>query len=373
MEKKKWLGILCCCMIFNFSVCILFGMAKERKINGWLYDTTEKILSAYGEEQGETDILRKYGVEKSDFSPISMALEITGICLLNGILFFSVSWYDKKKQSEKLREMERYCEDILSNRETLQLHDNEEGEASILKNKVYDITMLLREKNAYLEESKCELEKFLADISHQLKTPITSLHMANELLRMDLPQEKKDLFLDNMQKDMMKIEWLVKGILNLAKLDSRTLTLKKEEILVKDLIAEVEDRFCALCEITGSIIEKNGKENSKAWCDFRWTKEGICNIVKNAIEHGATKVKISWEENYIYTKISIWDNGEGIDEEDLPHIFERFYKSKNAKEDSVGLGLAFTKSIVKHQGGDIEVHSEKQKGTEFVLKFFAVY
>lgn len=129
----------------------------------------------------------------------------------------------------------------------------------------------------------------------------------------------------------------------------------------------------ALCEITGSIIEKNGKENSKAWCDFRWTKEGICNIVKNAIEHGATKVKISWEENYIYTKISIWDNGEGIDEEDLPHIFERFYKSKNAKEDSVGLGLAFTKSIVKHQGGDIEVHSEKQKGTEFVLKFFAVY
>ena len=87
MEKKKWLGILCCCMIFNFSVCILFGMAKERKINGWLYDTTEKILSAYGEEQGETDILRKYGVEKSDFSPISMAIEITGICLLNGILF----------------------------------------------------------------------------------------------------------------------------------------------------------------------------------------------------------------------------------------------------------------------------------------------
>lgn len=368
MEKKRWVLIVCLCILFNFSISLFLGIVKEKEINGWLYTTTEKILEE--NEGGEMDVLKKYGVEESEFRPVSIAVGVTCIGLVNGILFLMVSLYDRKKQNEKLRQMEKYCEEILSGKETLQLDENEEGKFSILNNKVYDITMLLREKNVYLEESKSELEKFLADISHQLKTPITSLHMANELLRMDLPQEKKELFLDNMQKDLVKIEWLVKGILNLAKLDSQTFTLKEEEVCVKQLIEEVRERFDVLCEVTGSNIYEEGEKKAKMWCDFRWTKEGICNIVKNAIEHGATEIKIFWEENYIYTKISIQDNGEGIDEEDLPHIFERFYKSKNAKEDSVGLGLAFTKSIIKHQGGDVEVKSKKQKGTEFILKFY---
>lgn len=369
MEKKKWLCFICLCIVLDFCVCFFLGTVKEKELNGWLYDTTEKILEAE-DTSGETDILRKYGVEKTEFHPVSAAVEIACVGLVNGLFFFAVSLYDRKKQNEKLEKMEKYCEEILAGQETLQLDDNEEGRFSILNNKVYDITMLLREKNAYLEESKEELEKFLADISHQLKTPITSLHMANELLRLDLPEEKKALFLDNMQKDLVKIEWLVKGILNLAKLDSQTLTLKKEEVDIKRLVEEVKERFAVLCEVTGSSIDEEGDGKAKLWCDFRWTKEGVCNIVKNAIEHGATRVKISWEENYIYTKITIEDNGEGIDEEDLPHIFERFYKSKNAKEDSVGLGLAFTKSIVTHQEGDIEVSSQKQRGTKFILKFY---
>lgn len=369
MEKKKWFGTVCLCILFNFCICLFLGVAKEREINGWLYNTTERILEAENSQE-ERDILRKYGVEKKDFHPVSVAVEVACVGLVNGIMLFVVSIYDRKKQNEKLQKMEKYCEEILVGKETLQLDDNEEGKFSILNNKVYDITMLLREKNAYLEDSKLELEKFLADISHQLKTPITSLHMANELLRMDLPREKKDLFLDNMQKDLVKIEWLVKGILNLAKLDSQTLTLKKEEVCIKKLVEEVKERFTVLCEVTGSSICEEGEKKVNIWCDFRWTKEGLCNIVKNAIEHGATELKISWEENYIYTKISVKDNGEGIDREDLPHIFERFYKSKNAKEDSVGLGLAFTKSIVKHQGGDIEVKSRKGEGTEFILKFY---
>lgn len=368
MEKKNWFLIVGLCMLFNFSISLFLGTVKEKEINGWLYTTTEKILEENG--GGEGDVLKKYGVEEKEFRPVSIAVGITCIGLINGILLFAVSVYDRKKQNEKLQRMETYCEEILSGKEILQLDDNEEGKYSILNNKVYDITMLLREKNAYLEESKFELEKFLADISHQLKTPITSLHMVNELLRMDLPQEKKDLFLDNMQKDLVKIEWLVKGILNLAKLDSQTFTLKKQEVYVKELMDAVKERFTVLCEVTGSNIFEEGEEKVKMWCDFRWTKESICNIVKNSIEHGATEVKIAWEENYIYTKISIQDNGEGIDKEDLPHIFERFYKSKNAKEDSVGLGLAFTKSIIKYQGGDIEVKSEKQKGTEFILKIY---
>lgn len=369
MNKKKWFICICLCIVVNIGICVCLGRTKEKEINSWIYRTTEKILETE-DKQEVTDILKKYGVEESEFHPISMAIDITCIGLLNGILFWGISLYDRKQRDKKIREMEQYCEEILAGKETLQLVDNEEGSFSFLNNKVYDITMLLRENNAFLKKSKSELEQFLADISHQLKTPITSLYMVNELLRMDLPQEKKELFLDNMQKDLMKIEWLVKGILNLAKLDSGTVVLKKEEIYIKDLLKEVQERFDVLCEVTGSHIWGEGEEKSKLWCDLHWTKECVCNIVKNAIEHGATEVKFFWEENYIYTMLSIKDNGEGIEKEDLPHIFERFYKSKNAKEDSVGLGLAFAKSIVKYQGGDIEVKSQKEKGTEFLIKFY---
>ncbi|WP_461811012.1 sensor histidine kinase [Faecalimonas sp.] len=369
MNKKKWFAFICLCIAVDIGICVFLGRAKEKEINGWIYKMTEKILETE-DKQGVTNVLKKYGVEEREFHPVSITIEVACIGLINGILFLGISLYDRKQQDKKIWQMEQYCEEILAGKETLQLTDNEEGSFSLLNNKVYDITMLLRENNAFLEKSKFELEQFLADISHQLKTPITSLHMVNELLRMDLPQEQKELFLDNMQKDLMKIEWLVKGILNLAKLDSGTVILKKEEIYIKDLLKEVQGRFAVLCEVTGSRICGEGEKKAKLWCDFHWTKESVCNIVKNAIEHGATEVKFCWEENYIYTKLSIKDNGEGIESEDLPHIFERFYKSKNAKEDSVGLGLAFTKSIVKHQGGDIDVRSQKEKGTEFILKFY---
>lgn len=111
-------------------------------------------------------------------------------------------------------------------------------------------------------------------------------------------------------------------------------------------------------------------EEIAVFCDRKWTREAVNNIVKNAIEHGAKQVKLCWESNVLYTKLTIADDGEGIDREELPHIFERFYRTKNSKEDSLGLGLAFAKSIILHQDGEIKVQSKKGVGTTFYIKFY---
>ena len=137
--------------------------------------------------------------------------------------------YAMKRQRKQIEELEQYCEEVLQETATLDLRDNEEGRFSLLKNKVYDITVLLREKNQLLEKNKKETERLIADISHQLKTPITSLRMTNEILYMDMSSEKRMRFLDNMQADLLKIEWFVKNDFEPCKIRFKDTYIEKEK------------------------------------------------------------------------------------------------------------------------------------------------
>lgn len=369
-------------------------LAEER--NAWAYQFADRILAETAEKypgaedelaqeilsgglkRPKDSVLGKYGVEEKAFRQkfdnqrihVSLSAGLAGILLAVCAAETLLVVRYVRKQDQRLEEMETYCEEILNNHYALDLRDNEEGDFSILKNKVYDITVMLNEKNQFLEQNKKETEQLLADISHQLKTPITSLNMMTELLYMDLPQEKRVEFLDNMQKDLMRMEWFVKMILNLAKLDSKTLVLKKKAECAAELSEEVRQYFRAFAEMNGCELKVLCEPKIQVDCDKKWTKEAIQNIVKNAIEHGAREICLSWEENYIYTKLTVSDDGDGMEKEDLPHIFERFYKTKDSREDSVGLGLAFCKSIVEHQGGEVKVWSEKGMGTTFSFKFY---
>ncbi len=177
----------------------------------------------------------------------------------------------------------------------------------------------------------------------------------------------------NAKKELEKINWLIKTVLNIAKLDSKTLILAKNNENAYNLCLEVKNNFKAMCEINHANIEIVSNKEETINCDKKWTIEAMNNIVKNAIEHGAKNITIKIEENTIYTKIIIRDNGEGIDKEDLGHIFDRFYKAKNSKESSLGIGLAFCKSIIRNQDGDIRVKSskkEKDTWTEFTIKLY---
>ena len=329
---------------------------------------TEDILSKYGFDAETVDI------ENRNFEIIPKLIFIFSMIFVIGILgIILVYTIYIRKQNQKLKNLDNYCKEILKGNYLLDLKEEDESDFSKLKNDIYDMTIMLKEKNGLLEKNNKDIEKLIADISHQLKTPLTSLNLINDILYTDLPEEKKIEFLDSSQKELEKINWLIKTVLNIAKLDSKTLILAKNSENAYNLCLEVKNNFKAMCEIHHADIEIVSNQEETINCDKKWTIEAMNNIVKNAIEHGAKSITIKIEENTIYTKIIIRDNGEGIDKEDLGHIFDRFYKAKNSKESSLGIGLAFCKSIIRNQDGDIRVKSskkEKDTWTEFTIKLY---
>ena len=329
---------------------------------------TEDILSKYGFDAETIDI------ENRNFEIIPKLIFIFSMIFVTGILgIILVYTIYIRKQNQKLKNLDNYCKEILKGNYLLDLKEEDESDFSKLKNDIYDMTIMLKEKNGLLEKNNKDIEKLIADISHQLKTPLTSLNLINDILYTDLPEEKKIEFLDSSQKELEKINWLIKTVLNIAKLDSKTLILAKNNENAYNLCLEVKNNFKAMCEIHHADIEIVSNKEETINCDKKWTIEAMNNIVKNAIEHGAKSITIKIEENTIYTKIIIRDNGEGIDKEDLGHIFDRFYKAKNSKESSLGIGLAFCKSIIRNQDGDIRVKSskkEKDTWTEFTIKLY---
>lgn len=396
MEKKRFVISVCALALTGLISTWIFAGIVERENNRWLYDVTDslvtEIVRRYPDVEEETirqmtsdglasqkeSVLKKYGIEEDNFLPkrtggnqqVMIVGGVTGILFLVCAGCVGIFLYAMKRQRKQIEELEQYCEEVLQETATLDLRDNEEGRFSLLKNKVYDITVLLREKNQLLEKNKKETERLIADISHQLKTPITSLRMTNEILYMDMSSEKRMRFLDNMQADLLKIEWFVKTILNLAKLDSKTLTLKREETMAAELSEKMIDSFKIFCEVSGCRIASSGEEDITLWCDKKWLLEALHNILKNALEHGAAHIALLWSENNLYTKLEITDDGEGIEKEELPHIFERFYKMKGSREDSMGLGMAFTKSMIAYQNGEVKVKSKKDEGTTFIVKIY---
>lgn len=385
--------------IILLTIFTIYDIQKNYKESLYAYtnQVIAKIVEEYPEQEEEIvqniflnnqeddenieDILSKYGFSNENIDIGNTQFQIIDKVILLFAIFFSIAILGIiciyalyiRKQNKKLKELDSYCKEILKGNYIIDLKEQDESDFSKLKNDIYDMTIMLKEKNSLLEKNNKAIEKLIADISHQLKTPLTSLNLINDILYTDLSEEKKKEFLDSSQKELEKINWLIKTVLNIAKLDSKTLILDKKNENAYHLCLEVKNNFKAMCEINHANIEIISNKEESINCDKKWTIEAMNNIVKNAIEHGAKTITIQLEENTMYTKVSIKDDGEGIDKEDLGHIFDRFYKAKNSKENSLGIGLAFCKSIIRNQDGDIRVKSskkEKDSWTEFVIKLY---
>ena len=385
--------------IILLTIFTIYDIQKNYKESLYAYtnQVIAKIVEEYPEQEEEIvqkiflnnqeddenieDILSKYGFSNENIDIGNTQFQIIDKVILLFAIFFSIAILGViciyalyiRKQNKKLKELDAYCKEILKGNYIIDLKEQDESDFSKLKNDIYDMTIMLKEKNSLLEKNNKAIERLIADISHQLKTPLTSLNLINDILYTDLPEEKKKEFLDSSQKELEKINWLIKTVLNIAKLDSKTLILDKKNENAYYLCLEVKNNFKAMCEIHHANIEIISNKEESINCDKKWTIEAMNNIVKNAIEHGAKTITIQLEENTMYTKVSIKDDGEGIDKEDLGHIFDRFYKAKNSKESSLGIGLAFCKSIIRNQDGDIRVKSskkEKDTWTEFVIKLY---
>lgn len=251
----------------------------------------------------------------------------------------------------------------------LDIRDNDEGELSILKSEIYKVTVMLREQAAALRKEKGNLADALSDISHQLKTPLTSMFVMTDLLCGELPEAKRVEFTNRLRSQLERIQWLLSCLLKLSRLDAGVVEFKREAVPLSRLVE-------AACEPL--LIGMELKEHTLAVdcpplllaCDFHWTTEALVNILKNCLEHTPRGgvIRISAEVNPLYTEVAVADDGPGIDPEDLPHIFRRFYRGKNAAEDSIGIGLAMAKGIIVGQGGSVQVKSD-YKGSRFLLRF----
>ena len=272
----------------------------------------------------------------------------------------------------QLDKLSGYLRRISGGEYELDIRDHEEGELSILTSDIYKVTSMLAEYNEQLKKEKRQLADAMADISHQLKTPLTSMTVMADLLSDErLPADKRKEFTGRIRTQLERIQWLLSSLLKLSRLDAGVIHFRNEPVNVTALIRKASAPLLIPIELKEQTLELSGAEGVTFSGDEGWSTEAIVNILKNCVEHTQIggKLRIEWEGNPIFTEIRIADDGEGIDPEDVPHIFTRFFRGHNAGDDSVGIGLAMARSIIQSQNGDISVTSAKGQGTLFRIRF----
>lgn len=292
-------------------------------------------------------------------------------CLALGLIIFIIFLYYTKKRYKKINDLNTYLSLICAGNYNLDINENTEGELSILKNNLYKVITILQSQKDLLKKDKLYLSNSLADISHQLKTPLTSMMVMTELLRDEKDEDKRTEFLTIIETQLDRMKWLILNLLKISKLDAGTADFKSEEVSVKKVINKSLNSFLITFDLKQIKVENNITDFYFKG-DRNWSIEAFENIIKNCIEHTKknSKITISSKQNNVYNSIIIKDNGCGISKEDLSHIFERFYHGKNSSKDSVGIGLALAKTIFEKENAKIYVESIENKGTTFEIKFY---
>ena len=328
----------------------------------------ENVLSQYG-----IDISKDSAILKNDLSYRNNVIMNLSIILIFSIIIIIVFVLYNKRQKNKIKEITNYIEQINNKNYALDIQDNNEDELSVLKNELYKITVMLKEQAENSAKDKINLKNSLEDISHQLKTPLTSITIMldNILDSPDMDLQTRNEFIKDIYREIANIKFLVQNLLILSKFDANTITFNENEEKLEDIIEEAKQNVASICDLKNIQIIVEGKEDAKTTCDLKWQVEAITNILKNCAEHSNnnTKIKVLYSENNMYSEIVIKDEGSGIDQKDLKHIFERFYKGKNSDKDSIGIGLSLAKTIIEKDNGFITVDSELGKGTTFYIKY----
>lgn len=271
----------------------------------------------------------------------------------------------------KLQQISSDLDALLVSGTPIPIHDYDEGELSILANQIQKITLLLKESAEAVTADKKHLADSLADISHQLRTPLTAMNLTTTMLRNpDLTVDQRMELTGELRGLLARTDWLVETLLKLSKLDAGTVVLAKESVPVRELITRAAVPMAIPMDLRNQHLIMNCKEE-RFDGDLIWTAEALGNILKNCMEHtpeGGT-ITVTAEETALFTQITVEDTGSGFDPKDIPHLFERFYKGSNASQSSYGIGLALARTIVTAQNGTIQA-TNGSTGAKFVIKFY---
>ena len=341
----------------------------------------EEIIQILNNEDSfDNTFFNKYGIDLNKESALLVNDKDCYIFLAINLSFFILSIvllvllfirYNHQKEKD-IKDIIKCIENINKKNYELQIDSISEDELSILKNEIYKTTIMLKEIAENSKQDKINLKKSLEDISHQLKTPLTSiLIMLDNLIEEDVDENTRNEFLVDIKRNILNINFLVQAILKLSKFDSNTIHFIKKEYDLLDIVDSAIKNVSTLCDLRNITIDLKKENSIKIKCDLKWQIEAITNILKNAIDHSKdqSKIIITIEKNSVYSMIKIKNFGEGISEKDIKHIFERFYKGSNATSDSIGIGLSLSKAIIEEDNGIISVESNN-KETTFVIKYF---
>lgn len=386
-ELKKLIIIQIIIFLFSIILCIVFYNKINKDYSETLInndanlignfliinpDLEQKLLSVVNSTQNyelgqkflEENNLLDYREKNYSVNFITIFLPVLTVFSI----LIVINYYFIRKLYKKIKEIDYDVDKILQGNYEINILDYNEGSLSSLKNNIYKMTVKLRESNELISKEKNNLEELLEDISHQIKTPLTSMYMINDILQKETNSKVRQEFLDKNEKQINRIEWLVTSLLKMSRLDNGSVKLKKEMTNVDTMLIKAITPILPLIE-SKNIKVKHEKQNLKIKIDPDWTSEALLNIIKNACEHTKDSVTITTSSNPLYTAIEVKDNGEGIDKKDLSHLFERFYRGNHNKE-SIGIGLSMSKKIIELQNGTIEVKSLVGKGSTFIVKFF---
>ncbi|WP_320945492.1 HAMP domain-containing sensor histidine kinase [Enterocloster bolteae] len=299
---------------------------------------------------------------------IGCALYAAALCLAGS----GISLWFTAKRYDRLLQLSREVDRVLYGNDSMAGIPDEEGELAVLASKIYKMTIRLRDQAEELRTDKAYLQESLADISHQVKTPLTSIHMLLRQLKEEENEQERSRISRSIGSLLARIEWLIAALLKMASLESGTVVLKQELVLAGDVIQKAAEPLAVPMELKGQQLILKGQEGARYTGDFLWSVEALGNILKNCMEHtpaGGT-VTVSTEENPVYTQIQVEDTGKGFSKADLKHIFERFYRGENACGDSVGIGLALSGMIIKEQKGTILASNRENGGARFCIRFY---
>lgn len=262
---------------------------------------------------------------------------------------------------------------ITHGQESFALDRFSEGELSVLQSELSKLLVTLRSQSESLKADRVFLADSLADISHQLKTPLTSMNLAAAMLAEPaLSEERRRELARDLQRQLGRLEWLVTALLKLSRLDAGTVELSPAPITAAQLLDAAAEPLLIALELRNVELRRENVGDQRITADLAWCAEAVGNILKNCLEHTPPggRVTVTASENAIYTELLISDNGPGIDPEDLPHLFERFYRGRDAGAQSAGIGLALARTILQSANAAVKAENAHTGGAQFTVRFY---
>lgn len=366
---------------YTMAVAALVGSVMEA-YPGTSEESLLHVLNRLSNTERGIQILEQYGVFVDDGVGTfavqerrmnTLQLELCLLAAVSGISTLIIVYLYLGKRQKGLRSICRYMEELARGNYGLDIQDNGDDELSGLKNEVYKLTVFFREQAQQAAANRRALADSVADISHQLKTPLTSVMvLADNLSESEgMSEETRRYFLTEITRQLTGVSWLVSALLKLSRLEAGVVELKHEQVSVAQLANEVCEKLELNAEWNQVELSAVISDGIQILGDYQWLTEAVLNIVKNAIEYSVigNAVELRADDNDVYTLLTVHNWGPKIPDEELRHMFERFYRGGSARPDSIGIGLALAKEIVDRLGGYITVESKEEEGTFFYIKF----